>query len=393
MIRLLFKLGLFLPLLLVMVWVNWSLDPALVVEKHRIDPSRHQYEPVIARDLLAGRSHRYRAPYSAFVLDELIFSGRPQIKSLVFGSSVGTPIHEVPFSGSAFFNASMFGARIGEMVALYQLALDCGLRPRHVLIEIDARALGQRPPIEFPELLAQASTRLHVPQGAERDSLWMAVWHALVPTGDKPASVNERGPFEPYETLLSPRYFQFSLRFLVRRLMPGSAGSQETPDQFGEPNQILAYPDGSVQWCDNFLTRTPMTVRQRFDEVHTGSFAAEEYRPTPDMCRLCEAFVADLRRSGVDVEFLLLPPNPWFYDRAVDEWKRAGKPLPSVETEARIRSLAANYGIRIRGSLDPRRIGVKEEDYVDEVHLRREAIERLLKTLPAEGGQPVDLGG
>ena len=30
------------------------------------------------------------------------------------------------------------------MIAAYQLALDCGLHPRHVLIEIDGRALGQR---------------------------------------------------------------------------------------------------------------------------------------------------------------------------------------------------------------------------------------------------------
>jgi hypothetical protein len=149
--------------------------------------------------------------------------------------------------------------------------------------------------------------------------------------------------------------------------------------QFGEANEILLFPDGSYQWWDNALAETPEHIRQKADEGDTVSVAAKEYRPLAGKCRLYDAFVADLVRSGVEVEFVLLPPNPWYFERSEQEWKRAGKRLPSVDTEAFIRSLAEKYKLRVRGSLDPRRAGVRETDYIDEVHLRREAIERLFK--------------
>jgi hypothetical protein len=93
-----------------------------------------------------------------------------------------------------------------------------------------------------------------------------------------------------------------------------------------------------------------------------------------------EAFVGNLIRSGVDVQFLLLPPNPWIFERARQEAARAAKGLPSVETEAFFRSLAAKAKVRVRGGLDPRQVGVTEADYIDDVHLRREAIDRIFKS-------------
>ncbi len=99
----------------------------------------------------------------------------------------------------------------------------------------------------------------------------------------------------------------------------------------------------------------------------------------PQKCSLYEAFVTDLLHAGVDVEFVLLPPNPWYYERAEQKWKKTGTPLPSVEAEAAIRSLAAKHNIPVRGSLDPRRLGVTEADYIDDVHLRREAVESIFK--------------
>lgn len=89
--------------------------------------------------------------------------------------------------------------------------------------------------------------------------------------------------------------------------------------------------------------------------------------------------MTDLLHADVEVEFVLLPPNPWYYERAEKEWKRAGKQLPSVESEAAIRLLAAKHNIPVRGSLDPHRLGVTEADYIDDVHLRRKAVERIFK--------------
>jgi len=133
-----------LPLLAGMAWVNWSIDPAILMPEHRDDPMRHPYENVIARDLLAGHPHRLKSMQLELVVDELVFRARPQIDTLVFGTSIAKPIHAGLFGGPNFFNASVTGGRIEEMIMAYQSALDCGLKPRHVLIEVDSRSLSPR---------------------------------------------------------------------------------------------------------------------------------------------------------------------------------------------------------------------------------------------------------
>lgn len=379
MIRFGFKLVLLLPLLIGMAWVNWSVDPAILFAEHQDDPSRHAYENIIARDLLAGRPHRLKTICLELIVDELMFRGRPQIDTLVFGTSIAKPIHEGLFGSPHFFNASITGGRIEEMIAAYQLALDCGLHPRHVLIEVDGRALGRRGRMAPSRILREAFKRLNLPDETERDSLLPAIWRTLLPTGEDTGTPQQPALFSPYDELVSPRYFQFTMAFLVRRWMARDEKPRELVSQFGESNEALLYPDGSLEWWAGALAQTPESIRQKVDELHTTSIAAEEYRPLPEKCRLYETFVADLLQSGVEVEFLLLPPNPWYFERAEREWSRAGKTLPSVETEAFIRALAKTHKLRVRGSLDPRRLDVTESDYIDDVHLRREAIERILR--------------
>lgn len=149
--------------------------------------------------------------------------------------------------------------------------------------------------------------------------------------------------------------------------------------QFGAANQHMVYPDGSVEWCSNFRAQTAAMLRLTLDKSQTAEIVSEDRRREDDECRLLEAFVADLGRTGVDVEIVLLPPNPWVFDAAEKERKLAGKTLLSIDTEAYIRSLAAKYKIRVLGSLNPHVLGVHEEDYVDDVHLRRDSIDRLFK--------------
>ena len=373
-----FKLSLLLPLLAGMAWVNWSIDPAILMPEHRDDPTRHPYENVIARDLLAGRPHRLKSMQLELVVDELVFRARPQIDTLVFGTSIAKPIHAGLFGGPNFFNASVTGGRIEEMIMAYQSALDSGLKLRHVLIEVDSRSLSPRDGVPDSKLFERGLRRLNLPVEIERDSVLRRLWRAFVPGDDGSGPSTVRGSFYPYDELLSPRYFQFTMAFLAKRWLVRSDKPRELVSQFGESNESLMYPDGSLEWWDNALAQTPEDIRQNFAQTDAAALAGLQDRPTAEKTRMYEAFVGDLVRSGVEVEFLLLPPNPWIFERARQAAGHSGKELPSVETEGVIRSLAAKYKLRVRGSLDPRHLGVTEADYIDDVHLRREAMERLL---------------
>lgn len=372
-----FKLSLLLPLLAGMVWVNWSVDPAILMIEHRDDPTRHPYENIIARDLLAGRTHRLKSIQLELVVDELVYRGRPQIDTLVLGTSIAKPIHAGLFGGPNFFNASVTGGRIEEMIMAYQLALDCGLKPRHVLIEVDSRSLSPRDGMPDSKLLRRALGRLNLPVETKRDSIWHLMWLAVEPGEDTAGAAKAQRPIYPYDELISPRYFQFTIAFLAKQWMARGDKPRELVSQFGEANESLLYPDGSLEWWDNAVARTPESIRQKFAQVQAGSLAGLQDRPVAEKYRMYEAFVGDMVRSGVDVQFMLLPPNPWIFEEARQAALRAGKELPSVETERAIRSIAAKFKVPVRGSLDPRHVGVTEADYIDDVHLRREAIERI----------------
>ena len=250
MSRFLLKLVLLLPLLLGMAWVNWSVDPAILFVEHQADPSRHPYENLVARDLLAGRPHRLKTGCSEFLLDELVFRGRPQIDTLVLGTSIAKPIHEGLFGSPQFWNASVTGGRIEEMIVAYQLALDCGLHPRHALIEIDGRSLGQPAHVPPSKVLRKAFRRLGLPDETQSESIWKMAWDAIVPGREAAGPANEHGPFYPYDELVSP--VTFSSRSPVSRTGWAPAKrSQEPASQFGEANEALIYPDGSLDWWNN----------------------------------------------------------------------------------------------------------------------------------------------
>src|ERR1700733_14232477 len=48
----------------------------------------------------------------------------------------------------------------------------------------------------------------------------------------------------------------------------------------------------------------------------TEQIIAESVRPAAERQYLLEAFVTDLLKSGIAVEFFLPPPNPWLFEEA-----------------------------------------------------------------------------
>jgi hypothetical protein len=248
-----------------------------------------------------------------------------------------------------------------------------------VVLEIEPAMLQtRRAPIlpGFLPLLDKASTRLHLTNKPEYSSRWAGVLGFLARAVGEDASTDVRSLFSQYDTLFSPSYCQYCLRLVIQ-----SFGQRETAthfvEQFARPNQHLLHPDGSLQWCEVYLGQTPDDIRRSTGKPPTEQIVADWVRPAAERQQFFEAFVTDLLHSGAVVEFFLPPPNPWLFDEAQRELQQAGKSSPTAETEQYLRSVAGQHAIRVRGSYDPRRTGVTEEDFVDLIHLRREAIERI----------------
>lgn len=363
------------PILVAMIWINWSVDPVMLYDHHFEDLRRHPYVGMITRDLLSGKPHAAAAYYSERLVQEVMFRHQPAIEVLVLGSSMAKPIHHELFPGRSFYNASCFGGRLEEMVSLWEMARGDGIHPKRVLLQLDAGYIGERrSPVsaEWSGIFNQARHRLCGDENPVGRGTILS-FDPRVPGEEAAGFASGSGLFYPYDTLISPRYLQLSVFFLWKKWSAGNS----YPVMFGEDQQHLIYPDGSVQWCAFWRRRKITDFHSPTQNPQTPIVAADWMRPIEYQRRLFEALIADIQKSGARVDFVLLPSNPWLYDQAVTEFGRAGKSLPSTDTETYLRRYAKQNRIQVIGSLDPHQAGVVEEDFVDFVHMRRESVDAL----------------
>jgi hypothetical protein len=85
-------------------------------------------------------------------------------------------------------------------------------------------------------------------------------------------------------------------------------------------------------------------------------------------------FVADLTSGGSRVEIWLPPVSPWYYESVSKILSDTQLPSYFIETERLLRSLAATFPILVKGSYNPRKFGLEDQDFIDAYHMRREAM-------------------
>ena len=160
MLRFLIKLSLFVPIAFAVTWVNWHVDPARVFDRHASDPAWYEYERFLARGLTRGEPQRLAAVHNELILDELMFRTLDRLDVLVLGSSSAKPIHKELDAGQSFFNASYFGSRLEEMMALEELARESGLRPRRVVLAVEALDFQSRNSLTVSSIRYRAPKRV-----------------------------------------------------------------------------------------------------------------------------------------------------------------------------------------------------------------------------------------
>jgi hypothetical protein len=377
----------FVPLLALIAAVNRTIDPARFYGTHFLDPSRDRYEGTVIDNLLAARSQALLSPYNERIVHDAVFRSNRPIDVVALGASVAKPINSGSFPGQQLYNASIYGGELEESAAVYQLAWEAGRRPKRVVIEMHGRELAMRnwDVLEvFAPVMLRVRKRLGLPED-ETDSAREALAHftnRIRPDEQSTAAqfTADQTWLHPYDKLFSPRYFQFSVRSATKDWLDQPSSTDGTAANAVQPedDRQTLYPDGSVQWPGKWLSQTPQQIRRL---VQSDGFKPNlDHGPalSPDRCRLFDAFVSELEKAGIEVELVLVPPFPPAFDRLRTLYEEAHQPYPITECEAYLRAFAKKHRIQIDGSLDPRLAKVKEEEYVDYIHMRREGIGRLI---------------
>jgi hypothetical protein len=347
--KLLLRLSSFIPVLVIVVMVNYFADPAHVFDNGA-------YEKKLAEYLANGQNVANVSDYNERLFQKFHvekIENRPDV--LVIGSSRAMQISSGMFPGFTFFNTGVSNAVIQDYLSIFELYQERGFEPRVLIIGIDPWILNGNNSItrwrelepEYFKMLERLTGKADVP--------WF-----------RRSIIEQR-----YFMLLSPKYFQRSLRVLFKpsekiKYYPVDSMDAEVP---------IKLSDGSYIYERSFRMKTP-------NEVHTLALRSiDDYRLAnfkelnPGLRNTFELFVKYIKEQNICVIFFLAPYHPVAYKQMIESHDY--KIITDVENW--VRKVAEENNIKIIGSYNPATCGLKEEDFYDWAHPKRESVEELFR--------------
>jgi hypothetical protein len=94
----------------------------------------------------------------------------------------------------------------------------------------------------------------------------------------------------------------------------------------------------------------------------------------PDPVKEFEAFFTLVKKDGVRILFVMAPYHTIAYEKPVDN----SKYRIIVEAERYVKEFASRNGIEAFGSYNPENLGLDESYFLDGMHPKKAAIEKVL---------------
>jgi hypothetical protein len=344
------KVIMFTPLLLLLVTVNYISDPAGLF-------GETEKEAKLAELLAEKRNACIISNYNERLLQKLYIesiSESPDI--IVLGSSRSMQISQDQFTDRTLFNNCVSNGVIQDYISIIQIYRDCGFKPSTVIIGIDPWVLNKNNNI----------SRWQQFQSEYKKALYRI-------SSNKAASILKLPRInQKYLMLLSPSYFQNSIRFLVNK--------PEKKNFFYEAKNLDS--DVSIKRADGSLLPGRADREKSEETVLLDALSAvSDYRlakfikPDRQLLEILDDLVVSLQNDKINVIFFLPPYHPVTYKMMMES--KSYKIVASVEDS--IRTLAIKRNVKVLGSYNPITCSLDGSDFYDRYHPRREAIARIFK--------------
>ncbi len=300
------------------------------------------------------------------------------------GSSRSLQIQASHVGTLSFFNSSVTGASLEDLVGIYYFYRRNDLLPKVLLIGLEPWFLNRHH--------GQTRWKAIGPSVEEATKLIGVPLERGIQEFPTPSYLMELVFSERHLELFSPSYFQHSLGDLftywtvfqgyegqsLERLF-GLIGKVPESDFYATDRQTSTGPlkrfDGSLVYPLSHRSRTIEEVAKRasgYAKWYPPYSMANFDRLDPDLKIFLQAFLDLLRRDGVRPVFLLPPYHPKAYQTLSQDY-------PIVkDVETYYRTLAAAHHIPLLGSFDPNLCECTESDFFDPVHPKPSAIRRIL---------------
>ena len=353
--KLILRLCLFIPILLVIAAINFSVDPANLF-------SGDAYITGIAKIMLSGKNVANVENYDERLLQKKYIEGLQQAKDVIaLGSSRSMQITASLFSGKTFFNNSVSGATLEDLIAIYQLYSDHGLQPSIVILGIDPWIFNESYNYNLWRTLSnEYQTGIN--------NLGLDVPDHLT------SSLNSL-ELEKLFQIVSPSYFQGSIHQL---LIHGWQRSSYYSTNVIESDVPIRTFDGSYSYPSEYRLASLDQVRQRVENVINQPIDTgfEHYiYLDPQRILILRNFIDILKTEGVQVAIFLPPEHPIYYDYLVNSENHR----IILKVQKLLINIGIEKGITVLGSYNPDDIPCQENEFYDFHHPKSSCIEKVFK--------------
>lgn len=359
----------FVPILLFMVWFNYTVDISGLFQGE-LAPRE------ICNLLLEGKTvANYDQMDERAVLELYVQNlSKEQVPTtLAIGSSRVMQLTKEIAGDASFFNAGMSGAGLMDVINAFYLFDRADKLPQTLIFEVDPWLFNG---VSSQDLNKRADSELF----AEFLQLCLG----------RDTGYEAPNQLEHWKALLDPSYFQGNVRyFLKQKQEQAAAGSQASDSPFFavDMSQIddLSYtvkrPDGSIYYQKDFRN---WTYDQMMAEVLAQAGTIQQMHGFDSMdpywTQIFEEFVAYVQSRGVKVIFLLTPYHPFVLKHVANNPQGLEG---FFQVEPWLRQFAQEHNIPLYGSYHASRVGIQEWLFFDGIHCKGEALRLMFPGVEA----------
>jgi hypothetical protein len=348
-------LALAMPILVLLVTVNYFIDGAFVFNKRSNE---------IAKILVSGRNAAVKyVPAHWADLQISVINERKRYEKfsptqiLVFGTSRSSEIVAKLFPDNTFFNCVLPGGNFLDYIGLYGLYKKNLMLPKYLIISIDPWTFHERKLVTIKNKnhsIADPASELSVNPDLVEYYNYASTYLGL--TVENSSRTEKTENIQKLKELFSPTYFQINSKSILAKVIFETA--EET-----EPSYFVVRNDGgySLALESDVDSNSVQKKSLEFIEIHKNNFFLSS--DTSNIYfQLFQNFLTTLQSDNVTPIIYFSPVNPIVYDALVEN--------SGVALEHAITLYAVRKKIKVIGSFNPHKYGIHYTDkhFMDAYH-------------------------
>ena len=342
----------FLPLLALLMGVNYYADPANVL--------RGGYEEQVAHIMASGQNAtNLRNMDDRSFIQSYVQQASQKPQTLVLGPSRGMQITKELVGDETLFNAGVTSADIRDCISIYRLFDEKFGAPQRVILTLDPWMLCA------DNLDGRAMTQGYLAFCAEQ---------GFEPYQEFSSPFFSATDLEKASQIISIPYFQSSLNYL-KKGMYRSRDPVPTTEFYTETDMRRA--DGS--YCYNAPYRDvpnkAEAQKRAHDYIISKPLNIQAFTGvTPQILEQLKAFIKAMQADGVQVALLTPPFHNDYYAYMIEQTDNY---VDLLATEKTVQALAQECGIQVFGAYNPEECQLVSTDFYDGFHCTDTAMKQF----------------